>query len=148
MALILYLGMKKTAQNPIQHMTLYVAFLRALYNTHQNNHWETKGPNYYGNHLLFQRLYESTADLVDQAAEKTVGVFGELAKHDDWIGKITNKYSADKYGGDHVKSSLEASKAFLDLSEKLYNNLKESGKITLGLDDMIMATSNAVEVHT
>lgn len=144
MGINLHLNMESSAR----YMTLYVAFLRALYNTHQNNHWETKGPNYYSDHILFQRLYEAVAPLVDQAAEKTVGIFGELEKHDDWISKITEKFNADNYNGDRIKSSLEISTVFLVLSEKIYKHLKESDKITLGLDDMIMATAGAIEVHT
>ena len=37
--------------NKIEELAnLYVAHLRTIYLTHQNNHWLTKGANFYGNH--------------------------------------------------------------------------------------------------
>ncbi|NJO18663.1 MAG: hypothetical protein HC877_23935 [Thioploca sp.] len=60
-------------------LSLYLVFLRALYNLHQNNHWEAED---YGHHLLFQRIYESVKEMVDEAAEKIVGLFGKITKQD------------------------------------------------------------------
>lgn len=141
--------MIKVAQdsNPVTLMSLYVAYLRALYQLHQNAHWKTKGSNFYGNHLLFQRLYEGTQESVDEAAEKALGVFGELKENNDLIKDIVNKFNVENFDNDYIQSLLKAEQAFLALSQTLYNQLKNLKAMTLGLDDLIMSIANRHEVH-
>ena len=137
--------MKKTAQEAKALMTKYVAYLRALYHIEQEAHWKTSGPEFYGNHLLFQRLYEGTQEDVDTAAEKTIGVYGELGSHDDIMIEIISKFSSEHFGGNFTQSVLAAEEAFLELSKEIYNSLGES--LTLGVDDMIMSIASRHEVH-
>jgi len=132
--------------NAVELMSLYLAHLRALYLVHQNNHWETHGNNYYGNHLLLKRLYESVSEMVDEAAEKAMGVFGEIENLN--ISNIAEKFLSNRNSPeDYLKSSLEAEKAFLEVAENLYESLKELDEITLGMDDMIMSQCNNSELH-
>ena len=60
-------------------LATYTAFLRSLYLIHQNSHWLSKGHNFYGNHIMFQRLYESAQTNADKAAEKLIGLYGNAA---------------------------------------------------------------------
>lgn len=53
-----------------------LAVLRAAAVSHQFAHWTTKGCNFYGDHLLFERIYTPIADQVDGLAEKAVQKFG------------------------------------------------------------------------
>ncbi len=121
----------------------YVAFLRALYLLHQNHHWVSQGQNFYGNHLLFQRIYESTQTNVDSAAEKIIGVFGAdnlgLQEQNNLIKEFLDTYQTSD---SIIENSLKAEKDFLQFGEKFYTALKENDKMTLGLDDMIMSIAN------
>lgn len=130
--------------NAIDLMSLYVAYLRALYQIHQNNHWRTKGNDFYGNHLLFQRLYEASQEMADGAAEKTIGVFGDLNINSDKIAEIANKFNSEE---NPVLSSLKAEKGFQALSRMVYDELEKAEALTLGLDDSIMANANTSETH-
>lgn len=56
---------------------LYIASLKALALIHQHSHWTAKGVTFYGDHLLFERLYNDTLELLDEAAEKFVGLLGD-----------------------------------------------------------------------
>lgn len=51
-----------------------LAHHRFLYLAYQNLHWTAHGSSYYGDHLLFQRLYEKLANEVDQIAERAIGM--------------------------------------------------------------------------
>jgi|SRR5271166_815639 len=123
----------------------YVAFLRSVSLQHQNAHWLARGDNFYGTHLLFERLYKSSQEDVDLAAEKMVGLFGneclDLKMQAEMIGKILKQFSAES----SVEMSLAAEKKFLDISQKFYDKVKEADKMTLGLDDMIMAIASKRE---
>lgn len=126
---------------------LYIATLKALALIHQHNHWTVKGAAFYGDHLLFERLYKSTLENLDLAAEKFIGVFGDQCLgydlQADLLHKVLLKYK--NLEGSPVQMSLEAEKEFLKFSKDAYNCFEEEGKLTLGLDDMIMAIASKRE---
>lgn len=128
----------------------YLNFLRAIYQTHHDNHWKCQGNDFYGNHLMFKKLYENTLEHVDEVGEKLIGVYkGKdiISTDPESIGKIVEQYQAEKYGNDCVRSSLEIENAFLKLSKDVYDKLDQEDSLTLGVDDMIMSISNDHEVH-
>lgn len=126
---------------------LYVATLKALALIHQHNHWTTKGNSFYGDHLLFERLYDSTLENLDLAAEKFIGVFGDQCLSYDLqtelLAKVLSKYK--NLEGSPVQMSLAAEKDFLKFSKDAYNCFEDEGKLTLGLDDMIMSIASERE---
>jgi DNA-binding ferritin-like protein len=126
---------------------LYVASLKAIYTIHQHNHWTTNGAGFYEQHLLFERLYQSAQESADLAAEKMVGLFGvesvDYKLQNELSAKIFSRY--DSVSDDHLALSLKAEKDFLKYSEDLYNQLKEMGKMTQGLDDCILSIASKRE---
>jgi DNA-binding ferritin-like protein len=134
--------------NKCQKMaSIYLAMLRSIYNIHQNNHWLTKGNDFYGNHLLFKRMYESAQENADLAAEKFIGILGRgsltHSSQSELISKITKKYG-EKYS-DLLEMSLEIELEFLKFSDEAYNCFEQEGNLTLGLDDMLCAIANKRE---
>lgn len=124
----------------------YIAFLRALYLLHQNHHWLISGNNFYGHHLLFERLYKSAQENADLAAEKFIGLFGSESigakEQGKLIADFLDKYTSENY----VEASLAAERDFLKFSNDVYYEFKNSeGKMTLGLDDMIMSIASQRE---
>lgn len=123
---------------------LYIASLKGLALIHQHSHWTTKGVAFYGNHLLFERLYKSVLENVDLAAEKFIGLLGdECLDYDmqtDLLSKVLGKYS--NLEGSPLEMSLTAEKDFIKFAKDAYNCFEEGGRMTLGLDDMIMSISS------
>ena len=126
---------------------LYIASLKAMALVHQNSHWSTRGIAFYGDHLLFERLYNSALKDLDLAAEKFIGLFGDdVLNYDlqaDLLHKILLKYSSLE--GSPLEMSLATEKDFLKFSQQAYNCFEDEGKLTLGLDDMIMAIASQRE---
>jgi len=54
-------------------MTSMLAMLQALAMLHQSHHWSTSGASFFQDHLLFERLYNESLELIDQLAERIVG---------------------------------------------------------------------------
>lgn len=48
--------------------------LHALYLLHQAAHWQTRGASYYGDHLMFQRLYKNIDKEIDSLGERAVAM--------------------------------------------------------------------------
>lgn len=123
---------------------LYVATLKAIYLIHQQNHWTTKGQSFYGDHLLFQRLYESAQEDLDEAAEKMIGLFGDecldYSLQADLLNKLLLRFKP--VSASPVKLSLAIEQAFLNFTETAYNCFEEEGKLSMGLDDMLMSIAS------
>ncbi len=123
---------------------LYIATLKAISLVHQSSHWLTKGENFYGDHLLFERLYEAVLEDLDLAAEKFIGLFGEECLNYELQASLLNKVLLcyKQLSGEPLKMSLAIEKDFVKFSKKVYECFEEEDKMTLGLDDMIMSIAS------
>lgn len=138
----------EVADEVIKQFQWLLALIRAQYLMYQECHWTTSGPEYYGNHLLFQRLYESVQDEADGFAEKMIGLCAKgsvdpsavMRKTLYWHERWMSKEDLHERGW---ASELDFQKVIHDLYEVLdKNDLK-----TMGLDDMMMAMSSNHETH-
>lgn len=137
---------------PEPEMKKYLALIKAIQAFYQHAHWISKGEPYYGDHLLFERLYGSLSAQVDIVGEKMVGLGGDHFVCVKTIMGITSKIlihvpdmDENTLGYELVKEALKLEKTFLAFSEKLYKKMKEEGSLTLGLDDMFMSLCNGHE---
>lgn len=127
--------------------SLYIASLKAMALIHQHNHWTTNGQAFYGDHLLFERLYNSALKDLDLAAEKFIGLFGDsVIDYDaqtDFLHKVLSKYK--HLEGSPAQMSLAIEEEFLKFSKVAYDSFEEDDKLSLGLDDMLMAIASQRE---
>lgn len=130
-----------------QMAALYIATLKAMTLIHQHSHWLAKGNDFYGDHLLFQRIYESAQENLDGAAEKLITIFGDecldFKLQANLLNKLLIKYEAVSDNG--VECSLAIEEDFIKFSKAAYDCFEREEKLTLGLDDFIMATASARE---
>jgi DNA-binding ferritin-like protein len=123
-----------------------LACLRAQALSYQTSHWQVVGQSFYGNHLLFQRLYESVQGQVDGLAEKIVGYLGRqivgLEYQMKHVWGYTQRWSQIDC---HHKRGLQSEADLQASLKRAYDGIKQVKAMTLGLDDWIMATANAHE---
>jgi DNA-binding ferritin-like protein len=125
-----------------------LAILRAQYWMYQTSHWQAKGSNFYGTHLLFERLYKSVEEQTDVLAEKIVALFGP--EYVDQLPSIEkSKYWISKWSevSDLHKRGLQSEEDFMTKARSAYGGLKETKQLTLGLDDFLMAACNDHETN-
>ena len=125
-----------------------LSVLRAQYMSYQTSHWQAMGQAYYGNHLLFQRLYESVQAEVDAVAEKAVGYLGadavELVPQVELVFSWVSRWSKVD---DHHMRGLQSERDVQAVLQAAYDSIKAARAMTLGLDDWIMATANAHDTN-
>lgn len=133
-----------------QSMLGLLATLRALFQVHQNAHWLSRGVPSYGDHLLFQRLYEGIADEIDGLAEKMIGVYDieiEVMQQADQVADIMTLFESQEDELDLASRSLRAETLFLEFLQRVYDRLEEAGELTMGLDDFLPAVASLHETH-
>jgi DNA-binding ferritin-like protein len=123
---------------------LYIATLQALAIILTQSHWLTRGTTFYGDHLLFERIYDSALDDLDAAAEKLVGIFGDEVLNYELQAELLNKVLLrfKNLEGSPLEMSLAIEKDFLKFSQSAYDCFKEEEKMTLGVDDLIMSIAS------
>ncbi|NKE46700.1 DNA starvation/stationary phase protection protein Dps [Roseomonas frigidaquae] len=76
-----------------------------LYNTTRQAHWNVKGPNFHGLHLMFETFYNTLATDIDELAERLVQLGGTAVGASQDVAAKTRlaAYPAEiKLGSEHV----------------------------------------------
>lgn len=123
-----------------------LGMLLAMRQNYHSSHWQVSGPNFYGDHLLFEKLYGSVSDDIDTLAEKMVAKYGSHMVDASKLSQIQAQVVADlAQHQDVVQRGLASEKALQALTKSVYHGLKESGQLSLGMDDFLMAMANTHE---
>lgn len=126
---------------------LYIATLKAIALVSQHSHWKSSGDDFYGNHLMLERIYETTLESLDLMAEKFIGILGmdflSYQLQNELLNKVLFKYS--QLENKPVEMTLAIEKDFIKLSNSVYDTFKNENKLTLGLDDALMSISSSAE---
>lgn len=111
-------------------LAVFLGALRALYMIHQSHHWQSQGKTFYGDHLLFQRLYEGITPEIDQVAEKLIGLDG--ASLTNYFAQMHHMTTFMKVVSDRNKStsevSLLAEAVFIEMGNLMLKRLAEARK--------------------
>jgi len=112
-----------------------------------SHHWQTKGENFYGDHLLYQRLYQDILPEIDLIGEKLIGVSQDVS--------LTNYFKRVKCMEMFLKSvthsdqsyvvvSHDAELTYVRLGGELMDRLEQDGLLTRGLEQML---GNILDKH-
>jgi len=136
----------------VKLMIEYCGFLRMIHLWFHGAHHLTKGTGFAGDHVnLYGTIYLQVQEQVDGAIEKSVGLFGDECGDPVAITKkaleIMMQYPSpsDQNPTSIAAAGLQIEKDYLELSREIYDALSDSGDLSLGLDDFIMANANAHE---
>ena len=109
-------------------------------------HWHAAGENYYGDHLLFERLYGNLQEELDGVAERIIGLLGSEAADPATDAETAAKMTAKLMNGadpkDFAEIAIGAEKALQSLLKDI---MKED--TTDGLEDLIQGIASAHETH-
>ncbi len=103
-------------------------------------HWGSKGGNFYGDHLLFERLYGETLGGIDSLAERLVAEYGAgIVSPADVLAAAANYASAagPKLTADPVGYFKEAEKNVCLLIRNLIDTLAGEGRETHGFTNLL-----------
>lgn len=126
-----------------------LAHLRAMHWNYWTSHWQARGASSYGDHQLYERLYEGTVPEIDTLAEKLVGYFGveavdvgKVAVQSAYLLKTWEEREADLHA-----RALHTENEFQAICKDAHAAIKVLGSMTLGLDDFLMSLASAHETN-
>lgn len=92
-------------------------------------HWNVKGSNFYGLHLLFDQLYIQLSTFVDEFAERAVALGGQAKGTIRAAGLVSNleEYPLDaKKSMTHVNALVDR---YSDYSNRMRHDIRKSEKL-------------------
>lgn len=124
---------------------IFIDLLRALSMLHHTHHWQAQGSQFYGDHLLYQKLYEMADAQIDMVGEKAVGLGSPelvLARHSlenmrRYIEALEDADVMDAPALKMAKRSLLAERSFITAGEKMMDQLKSKGLLTRGVEQLL-----------
>jgi DNA-binding ferritin-like protein len=128
-------------------LAAFLAVTEGLQVIHHSHHWQTKGENFYGDHLLYQRLYETVLAEIDLVGEKLIGVsqdvsltnyFKRVKAMEMFLKAVT--HSDQPY----VVVSHDAELTYVRMGGELMDQLEQAGLLTRGLEQML---GNILDKH-
>ncbi len=137
----------------LAELGVLVAVLRAAAHVHQTHHWQTRGNAFYGDHLLYERLYNETLDGIDRMAERAVGSGNRLLVHPViqtsqvaalvkfFCGDIQADPSPDNYAALSFMTEVYVL-SFLGMA---HHTLETTSLLTNGTDNLIQDISDKHE---
>lgn len=130
-------------------LTELLCHLHALYFVERSIHWQISSNSYYGDHLMFQRMYEVLDDEIDKIGEKVVNCCGAAAVDADILAQGTNDlvqmYICEER--DPFDRALRAESELLACVDEVANTLDEHDKLTLGWEDVLGGLASQHEDH-
>lgn len=89
-------------------LILVLELLKAQYTYYQACHWESGGTSSYGDHLLFERLYNSVSGEVDTVGERVIANTGsiDITSQTGAVAEIIYKWV--QLGQDYVTTALRS----------------------------------------
>lgn len=130
-----------------------LACTRALAAVAQSYHWRTKGGHYYGDHLLYERIYGEVNDMIDGLAEKGIGVsdddeLAEVNNQTKLVAEITTKHAPeDTKEEDFPKVLLEYSKHRVEMIGDMLEKLRDANESSDGIENMLQGFADTHEAH-
>lgn len=141
---------------PYAVLGVLTAASRALYHVLQTCHWQARGDSFYGDHLLFQRLYGDVAGEVDLLAEKTVA-FGtpdliHPVEQNNQMGTFIKLFIGDNPSSfprsfDLLKIAFNAETLFNGFVTTTLETLQKNNELTPGIENMLGGIADKHEEH-
>lgn len=132
-------------------LAVLLSVTRALAQLHQTHHWQAGGETYYGDHLLFDRLYNDVNEEIDQIAERLVGVASPDLVDAGTVAAQVERVLREAFkpgGQDPTSTSLYAEEMYLEMLASVSTSLDEQDLLSYGTDDLLAGIADKHEEHT
>jgi DNA-binding ferritin-like protein len=133
-------------------MSTILSFLEALEEMYEHMHWHSSGNNYYGDHLLYERLYDEIEEEIDSVAEKAIGIFGPDSigpnKNTAMTANIVSNLISDTDTADKFPIlSIKAEEKFISIVSDALTSMEKDNELTDGIDNLLQGVVDLHESH-
>lgn len=136
-------------------LAVLLGVLKSMYDIFQSYHWQSTSQSFYGDHLLFQRLYEGMLPQIDSLGERVLGLGqnGDLVcplklnKTNAIFARFVEDSQTESFGDNNFDLFMKARHAeetFGFVTEKFLSSMEKKGLLTKGTRNFI---EGLLDVH-
>jgi DNA-binding ferritin-like protein len=137
------------AGHPYAELGAIVGMLEGMTVLFQTFHWKVNGNSFYGDHLMFQRIYEGIEGQIDGVAEKAIGLGSPNLISSEkitetmevFLDHVNNMHSLvtddDNINFLYAKRGKDTIELFIHTVEKMMMDLQDKDLLTKGLDNLL-----------
>jgi starvation-inducible DNA-binding protein len=128
-------------------LNLQIANWSVLYTKLHRFHWYVKGPLFFTLHAKFEELYDESALVVDQVAERLLAIGGEpIATMKEYLEATTIQESANETKASDMVATLVKDYKHMNKSLKQLAELAESENDTI-TNDLAVGLIEKIDTH-
>ncbi len=127
------------------HLGALLALLRGVSWVHWTAHWVMEGEASYGDHELFDRLYQSTTGQIDALAEKLVATYGSDVV--DPVSQAHQMVSALTSWSNESCAIKRSAWAERSLQVAIEDVLTQSGDLSVGMENFLEGLADEHETN-
>lgn len=128
-------------------LNLQIANWSVLYTKLHRFHWYVKGPLFFTLHAKFEELYDESALVVDQVAERLLSIGGEpIATMKEYLESATIQESANETKASDMVATLVKDYKHINESLKQLADLAESENDTI-TNDLAVGLIEKIDTH-
>jgi DNA-binding ferritin-like protein len=134
-------------------LSVLLVAARAITMLHQTHHWVSRGDSFFGDHLLFDRLYNETLSDIDTIAERVVGLGGNDLVNPSTQANQVCKLICEVFSTgmgiprpqELMQRSLNAEEQYLKFINMCKSSLEMNGCLTYGTDNLLAGVADKCE---
>lgn len=137
---------------PMSELSVLLCTLRAYSDLARAHHWQTRGAQFYGDHLMYERIYKEANKLVDSLAERAVGL-GDHKLVDPVISAelvstmVKMMSTASSSSEQYVMVSLKSAAMTLEMVALVRETLTRKSRLSNGTDNLLQGMADDLESH-
>jgi len=106
-------------------------------------HWNASGPDFYGTHLMFQRIYEGMTVLIDDLGERYVAYTKQPVNFAQFVQPAQSFPAGSQDAAKVLLAKIQGAQALSDSARMSLSGA--TGVSVAGLDDYLMALNNTLD---
>jgi len=128
-------------------LNVQIANWSVLYTKLHRYHWFVKGPHFFTLHEKFEELYNESADVVDEAAERLLAIGGTpVATMKEYLNIATLEETKKESSADEMVSSLVGDYKYLKKELKELAELSDQHEDDV-TNDLAVGLLEKIDIH-
>lgn len=139
------LDLREPTQTSKEVLGELLASLKAMRECYQTLHWQARGEPFFGDHLMFERIYTNLLPEIDSLAEKIVGFTDdalvlEVTSQTARVSTHVQEIMSNLQNMTPLQSMFEAEKLLVSkFLPQLLNSMEQAGELSDGMENFLQS---------
>ena len=122
-----------------------LSILRAMQIHYHTMHWKSHGQNFYGDHIMYERIYKSLKKDIDECGEKSIALFGDNSIDEVELAQMILSWIIRWNSTNEHDKAVMPEVDLQNVAKQTFDQLSSANNLSMGLNDFLMTICNKHE---